>query len=480
MRLWLSCLLLLGSSSLIAQAPQAPQVPQADRRPVEKQSPTHFTLRADSDHPYPLTLKDAMHLAGAQALDIRLAEARVEQAVGRLQQARALWLPTIYVGVDYLRHDGRIQDIVGTVFPTSRSAFFAGAGPSAVFALTDAFYAPLAAQQFVDASEASVRSASNDVAVAVAEAFFTLQQARGELSGFLIVARHYDQLLQKTEALAESLTPPLEILRVRSERARVQQEVQRARQRWRVASAELVRLLRLQPGVLVEPVEPPDLVVQLIEPNRSLDELIPLALTHRPELEAHQAIVGATLARLRQEKMRPLLPSVILRGTSSNPAGTFSTGIFGGGINSNLSNFDYRNDFNLQLHWEFQNLGFGNRGRVRERLAENEAATLELFRTQDRIAAEVTQAHAEVQAAEVRRREAEGALRDARELVEQSLKAISQTKSIGRTLTLVVRPQEVVAAMQTLARAYQDHYAAIADWDRGQFRLIRALGRPGI
>jgi hypothetical protein len=42
----------------------------------------------------------------------------------------------------------------------------------------------------------------------------------------------------------------------------------------------------------------------------------------------------------------------------------------------------------------------------------------------------------------------------------------------------VVRPQEVVAAVQALGQANADFHAAVADFNRAQFRLYRALGHP--
>jgi hypothetical protein len=89
-----------------------------------------------------------------------------------------------------------------------------------------------------------------------------------------------------------------------------------------------------------------------------------------------------------------VIPSVLLRGFSTPVVGTLSGGPFGGGMNDNLSNFSARSDLDLQLLWEFDNLGLANRARVNERRAENRLAVLELFKTQDRIAAEVAQAHA--------------------------------------------------------------------------------------
>ncbi|HXD86948.1 MAG TPA: hypothetical protein VN641_10665, partial [Urbifossiella sp.] len=51
---------------------------------------------------------------------------------------------------------------------------------------------------------------------------------------------------------------------------------------------------------------------------------------------------------------------------------------------------------------------------------------------------------------------------------------------VGEVNQLLVRPQEVLAAMQTLAQAYTDYYAAVADSNRAQFQLYRALGRPAL
>src|SRR5262249_3867488 len=144
-----------------------------------------------------------------------------------------------------------------------------------------------------------------------------------------------------------------------------------ARERWQVASAELVRVLRLDPSAQVEPVEPPQLRVELIDVQTKVDELIPLGLTHRPELASQQAQVQATLTLLKQEQLRPLIPSVLLRGYSTPVTGTLAAGYFGGGPNATFGNGGLRSDFDLQLLLQFNNLGFGNRALVHQREAEN-------------------------------------------------------------------------------------------------------------
>ena len=39
---------------------------------------------------------------------------------------------------------------------------------------------------------------------------------------------------------------------------------------------------------------------------------MPIGLTNRPELASQQALIQAALVRIRQEKMRPLLPVVMM------------------------------------------------------------------------------------------------------------------------------------------------------------------------
>src|SRR5262249_9398879 len=137
-----------------------------------------------------------------------------------------------------------------------------------------------------------------------------------------------------------------------------------------------------------------------------------------------------------------------------------------------------RGDFDIQVLWEFQNLGLGNLARMDERKAEHRLALYESFRLQDRVAAEVVQAHAEARAAAARVGDAEAGLRDALESVKLNFEGLGQTKRAGNLLILVVRPQEAVAAVQALAQAYADYYGALGDHNRAQFRLYRALGHP--
>src|SRR5208283_4507532 len=100
--------------------------------------------------------------------------------------------------------------------------------------------------------------------------------------------------------------------------------------------------------------------------HRPVDELITMALTQRPELASQQALVQATLTQLKHERLRPLIPSVLLRGYSTPVTGTLAGGVFAGGPNSTIGNAGMRGDIDLQVLWQLDNLGFGNRARVHQ------------------------------------------------------------------------------------------------------------------
>ena len=426
----------------------------------------------------PINLATALQLAGASPIDVQIAGRQVELSSKSLERARLLWLPNLTVGTDYFHHEGLQQNFLGESVRSSRSSFMAGAGPNLVFGVTDAIYAPLAARQDLSARRAFLTATTNDAAYQTAELYFTLLQAKGELAGARITTAQAEEISRRAEKLAEGLAPPLEATRARVELARRKQAEAAARERSAIASADLTRLLRLDAGTTLEPVEQPYLVVTLIDATLTVDALIPIALTTRPELAGQQAIVQAALNRMKQEKIRPLIPSIALRSVATNPSGSLGYGAFGGGRGGSIGGFNGRFDVDLQVLWEFQQLGFGNRIRAGERRIEYETAILEMFRVQDRVAAEVVTALAQVTAARERLTLAEPAWKDALDLVKKSLEGLGQTRRIGDVVTLIIRPQEAVAAVQSLGQANVDYHAAAADYNRAQFRLYRALGHP--
>jgi outer membrane protein TolC len=356
-----------------------------------------------------------------------------------------------------------------------RNQFLAGAGARAVFALTDAIYAPLAQRQLLRARNLQVQTAKNDALLSAALAYFDVQQARGALAGTADSVARARDLARRVGALGRGLAPAIEVERVNTLLADLEQQAASFRQDWRTNSAELNRVLRLDPAAVAVPLEPPHLRVTVV-PKDSVDALIPVGLTNRPELATQQAVVQATLVRLRQERMRPLIPSVLLQ-SNATPNELLGGGVYGTGTNS-LNHWSGRSDWDAAVVWEFRNLGLGNRGLITQRRGEQWQALVELFRIQDQVAAEVAQAHAQVEAAAVRVGRAEAGVKAALASYEGNVRGLSETVRAGDLLVLVNRPQEAVAALQQLQQAYLNYYTSANDYNRAQFRLFRALGYP--
>jgi outer membrane protein TolC len=430
-----------------------------------------------ADDPLPINLATALHLSNARPLVIAFAETAVQQADAELLGAKSLWLPTVNFGMDYYAHDGADQATDGTVLFNSKNSYAAGAGTTLVVGITDAIFRPLAARQQLAARQWDVQSARNDALLAVAVGYFDVQEARGRLAGNADSVAKAQDLERRIASLSTDLVAPIEVDRARTVLAELKQRLAASRGAWRVSSARLTRQLRLNPGSVVVPLEPPHLQVTLVSPRQTVDDLIPIGLLTRPELAAQRALVEATLVRLRQEKLRPLLPSAVLTG-GSGPLNAFNGAIFGGGRNDGIETSGGRFDAEVGLVWSLANLGVGNRALVRERAAEQQLATIQFFRTQDQVAAEVVEAQAQLEAATTQVVEAATGVKEAAVTFQGNLVGISQTTGRGDMLQLVNRPQEAVAALQELNRAYDNYYAAVNSYNRAQFQLYHALGCP--
>jgi outer membrane protein TolC len=412
-------------------------------------------------------------------LDIAAASLEVKQGLAVLLQAKVLWIPTLNAGVDYFRHDGIQQNLfTGEPFRKDRQSFFVGGGPSLFVALTDAIYEPLAQRRVVNARVASVQTARNDVLLAVSRAYFTLQDARGRLLGVEATIVRAQKLVDLAVGLAPALIAPLEINRAKAELQSLKQTREVAIRDWMVASASLAEILLLDPECLLEPVEPPFSQATLIPADQTAAELVPVAIANRPEIAAQRELLAAANQRLQQERKRPFLPTLYVvsptTGTGVLAAGNLSVGPNGWlGANGPASNFE------VAAVWQLQNGGLGNLGRIRQRRAEQDLASIDVTRTLFRVRAEVQQALARFQTARTRVPQTAEGLAQAVESADKNFIGLRQTtRPAGELLRLVVRPQEVVAALIALNVAFEQYSAAVNEFNVAQFDLYRALGQP--
>ena len=474
--------------ALPSPSPPAPRPPGAGGPPPTAPSPLATRPRlnpapfAPGDLRFPINLATALRLSDARPLIVAAAQARVWVAEGELAQAKVLWLPDINIGFDYLRHDGGGPDFnKGIMTAPSTNFFYGGAGlwgnEYGIIPTTDALYQPLVARQVLNARHWDVQAAKNDALRQTADAYFMVHQSRGIYASALYTVARGHELVARIASLSPDLVQGFEVDRARNMVADLQQHAASARQQWRVESARLTRVLRLDPRAVVEPLEHDHTQITLIDPGRGLDDLMPVALANRPEVASRRALVEAAEVGVRREKARPFVPLVALTGFQT-PFELFQAGLFALGPNSSLNQWRGRDDISAQPLLRLTNLGIGNLALIKTQRGMESLAIIDLFEIQDKVAEEVNQALARLQSAAVRVYQAERALRTGLITYNGSFEGLEQTSRFGDVLVLIARPQEAVFALQLLQTAFDEYYTTVADYNRAQFELFHALGYP--
>ena len=277
--------------------------------------------------------------------------------------------------------------------------------------------------------------------------------------------------------MSRDLVQEFEVQRARNMLADLSQKAVMSRQQWRVQSANLTQVLRLDPRAVVEPLEHDHLQITLIDPGRSLEDLMAVALTNRPELASRKAMVEAAAAAIRRERARMLIPNVALNGFQT-PLELLQAGIFAMGPNSSMNQWTGRDDLSYQPLWELEGMGIGNLARIKEQRGYQSLATIDFYKIQDQVAADVTRAQARLQSASLRVEQADRALRTAIITFSGNFEGLRHTTRFGDVLVLVNRPQEVVFALQLMKIAFDEYFSTVGEYNKAQFELFHALGYP--
>jgi outer membrane protein TolC len=497
-------LFVLGSFLLAACAPaQTPKLPQLGAPQImETHSPQSSgdVLLAErmpfgAQDLLPIDLATALRLAGTDNLDIARAREVVTQSRIQLQRAHLLLLPNVGIGSTYFKHEGKVAKTEGNIITANKDALFVGGGPSLSVNLADAIFAPLVARQTNSATQAGVRRVHSDTLLAVSEAYFAVLRARRRLARVDLALEYLtsDQasplragsrgLLPVVDAMqkagvAEALKS--EVYRVQVEVLRRREERTAAQQEFRVAVAELARLLRLDPATPLWPIEDFRFPMEWQSPwsNQPLDEQVRAALMNRPELAENQFLVQAAVERVRAARYRPLVPNLIVNyawgdfggGPDPNPKGG------GFGPSGRLLHFGTRSDFDVTLAWRLQNLGFGNRAEIREQESLVRQANLRQLQIQDQVVTQVVQTNELVNAWRERVAITQSALFDKAgkpggpvfEALRQNFTRIREEPK--------TRPLEVLDSIRGLSDSLEAYGQALTDYERSRFRLMIALG----
>lgn len=409
----------------------------------------------------PIDFNTALRLADQNNPTIALVRERIQEAVAKQQEAESRWLPDLDAGPIYTLHDGPIQQAIGNIITTHRSALFAGAGPSLVLNPGSAYYSTLAARQVTSAFQANASGVTNDVLLQVAIAYVDVVQAQYELEINAQTLAHAKLLVDLTSSFERSgKGVAADTARARVEASTRERERFELEGRLAATQARLAQLLRLSPEVALKPAEKSMQRWELVCSDQPLQGLVAQALMQRPELEENRASIAAALERWRAAKVQPLLPTVRLG---------YAVGTFGGGVDDNVGNFGTRYDLAATLSWQLYGLGFGNQASIAERRSLYTQAIFQKDGLEARVAEQVVAAYQQVVN---RARE----FKPAHDAVTAAIESYKLNEERIRRAPDQGRPIELLQAIQALNRARSDELALFADYNRSQFRLFAALG----
>jgi outer membrane protein TolC len=417
----------------------------------------------------PIDLPTALRLVNATNPTVNLARLRVDEAQAAVRLAQTAWLPNLQTGMAYNRHDGEIQNAAGLVFNTNKSNVAAFGGPVLDVDTSVGLFGPLIARQLARAQSAATQAVTNDLQMDVALAYLDLLQAYGQLAvNTDLLARDQEVLRRADEAQRAQLSKTgADINRARTEyQLRVEERISLKGQ-VRVASARLARLLVLKPTVGLKPAEPTVVPVVLVPEEACLDDLVTKAIVYRPEVVEGQALVDVSRTRLRQSRLSPMLPHLQVG---------YLGGGFGGGINSDVSNFHARGDGTAQAVWQLNGLGYGYKAQNRVRSIQVEEANVHVIEVQAQVAEEVTEA---AQLARARRE----ALLSSQEAIRQALEMFRKLDAISFGTTGPKKEfdsLEPLLAIQALAQSRFQYLNDVIEYNRAQFQLYRSMGQPPI
>ena len=304
-----------------------------------------------------------------------------------------------------------------------------------------------------------MESQRQDTTHAAAQSYYDLAKAKAiveVVKETLSISRDYQKQLH--EAVGAGIAFKGDELRVQTQSERYQLALRQALEQQRVTAARLAQILHLDSSVELVPQDTDLVPLTLIETNTALDALVQQALRSRPELKQSQALVIAARDARNGAVYGPLVPSL--------GAQAFVGGL-GGGKNDSTGNFGESEDYFIGLGWRIGPGGLFDFGRLHASKARLETVKLSGEKVRDEITRQVVESQTRVQSLLDQLATAKQSLATAGE----TLRLTRERKQFGVGVVL-----EDIQAQQELIRARSDYLNAVAEFNKAQYGLTKAVG----
>ena len=427
-----------------------------DSYPQVSASPENFSANIPKPEEFPIDLPMVLRLAGLNALDVRIAAERVNEARAQRLSADMQFLPAIRPAFENRWAYGRVQGTTGAFAQAhNKTSALEGVEASLDLHIGESLFASLAARRRVTASEAGLRAISDSAQLDAVTAYFSLVLARADQAIVEDRLKQADETIRLSQELLKGGTGLLsEVKRSEAARAEVEQRLAAAKEFVRNSSLALTDVLHIDPLVTLVPLQQPQEVLTLVPPERSLYDLVSDAVAYRPELAESRALWGALGREKTASIFGPLIPTVRADAAVAS---------FG----PHPDQGERAHDYFVGIGWKIGAGGIGDVSRLRIAESRVRQEAVRFAKIADQVMREVVTNQTHVESEKIQLELAKKEIAAA----EEALRLSQERFKGGTALTLEVLSAEDVLFLAK-SRAAQD----IAEVNKGEYGLLRSIG----
>jgi outer membrane protein TolC len=429
-------------------------------RPTTPQAPSPGPQTAAApDKALPVGLDTVFRLAQDQNAQVQLAREKVNGAYAQYDVATLSWLPRLYVGPAWYRHEGGIQNEDGTLTHSSTGALFGGMELDGTFDLRQYAFEKVKAERDVWQQKGELSRITTETLQQASETYIDLLQARSEEALAQAQVAREEDLLRFVKNLNDT-GYQAEMDTIESDLAGYRQLAARMRQLQQAAAARLAYLLNLGPCTDLVPIDDRLVPFDLIDATPPPCDLVARALAAGPGVRELEGLIGLIQSSIaRSQGPSRFLPVFEVR---------MAEGAFGAGPGDDMR-WDNRWDLGLQARWDLSGLATG---RSQQRVAESklQQAHLSLQDLRGKLAAGVQESREAVVSGRAQ-------LTLAQERIKHGVAAYRLHNDVRREpedKRPIVR--ELLFNIRSLREAEHDYLDTVSAYDKAQVRLLLLLG----
>ena len=253
----------------------------------------------------PINLDTVLRLAEEQNRQLALARARLSDSETERQLADSAWLPQVFAGVGYFRHEGAIQNQDGTITRSSFGSLFPGLDVNSELDIKEATFRRVEASRKVWQQKAEVTKVTYDTLLDAASTYIDLLAARRGETVAEEIGKYQDDLLTRAEKLNTDGSLKFLVESLMAEISGRKQAVAKLHQQGDAASLKLAYLLGLPRCRQLIPTDRTFAPIDLVDASPCVDALVDRAITSGPGIHEMEGLLNTiTAVALRTWKVR--------------------------------------------------------------------------------------------------------------------------------------------------------------------------------